>query len=490
MLGREKEAGTDMTTEKIKLGTRAKITPATALDTDRLLALAMERAPDPSVFETYSPFFWRVKASSDRLDFYHTRMRAGRNRTLGNFERGLKAGVSYQDSHNPYKNGWGQSLDGHTIKTDEVDPETGKPITEVWGDFYTLSGINLSGQNTDDFTAAIRAGVWRDVSVGFYASDIECGICGKQMMDWFSADGCQHVPGVEYEEEGQRRVAWAWINDGELAEVSQVYEGASPGAAVVKAEQMSMEGALDERARATVERRYQVRIATPDRTYALGGVPLIDREGTTMQRQKRQSEELEPQVLDGETQDDEELEPVVDTSAGETPTDETPEPVDEDTVIVDGTDEGAVDAELQDSEERAAPTDVLAGERARWAEHGIRLGTDPVKAVRALAQEIVRLRPLADDGKRYKDDLIADTIASGVAAYGKGFDEEQYRGILAKLDLDGILTMKRTFDARADEMLPTKRVTVEDADEEGVRPETTKTKRGGARKLDPARHRA
>ena len=504
-----------MTQEPIRLATRAKITRAEGIDADKMLALAKASAPDPSVFGSFAPLFWRVRASSNRLDFYHTRMRPGRTKTLGNFERMLKEGVSYQNSHDWTRNGWGQSLDGRTITTDEIDREIGEPVVEVWGDFFTLSGLSLEGQHTDHFGAAIRAGVWRDVSVGFFASDIECGLCGKQSFEWWKEDGCTHIPGVEYElatGEGDtiRAVAWAWINDGELSEVSQVFDGATPGAAVAKAEQMSLEGQLPEETRAKVERRYQVRLATPQRRYTLGGLPLIERGGEqdmALKRgiTKRAVEDETPITPDG----DEET-PITPIDSGdetpegeETPvtpgegegTEEPPEIGDE-TVITDPATEEEPEGDEEDGErglEHPAPAtapagDVLAEERARLRGTGIDLGRDPVKAVRALASEVLRLRPLADDGKRYRKDLESETLAAGARAYGPKFHEERYRGILAQLDLEGIRELRDTFNARGDQQFGGGRQTIEDAEDSGTdeEPVNGKTKR----QLDPDRFKA
>lgn len=494
-----------MQREPIRLGTRARITRAVGIDTEHMLELARATAPDPSVFDEYAPLFWRVMASSNRLDFYHTRMRGGTGKTLDNFVQGLKRGVSYQDSHDPTKNGWGQSLDGRLLVTDEYDPEIGEHITEVWGDFFTLSGINLSGQSTSDFGAAIRAGVWRDVSVGFFATDIECGLCGRQVYEFWSDDGCPHLPGLEYElhtDSGStvRKVAWAWINDGELSEVSQVYDGASPSAAVVKAEQMSLEGMLPESERARIERRYQVRIAQPNRIYALGGMPL-DKEDEDMQRQQRTQDELTDQQLTNAPQDDDD-----ETRASEQDDQQHEElhEITEETVIEFSDERATTDDELDGMAQIEAEMltgeegqlDVLHEERQRWAEHGIRIGTSPVKAVRALAQEVVRLRPLADMGVRYREELIENTISEGVRAYGASFPSEQYRGILSKLDIDGIRTMRDTFAGKADQLFAGGRVTREEAEPEGTpeseRAATVTTKRGkrGSTKIDPTRFKA
>lgn len=455
-----------MTQERIHLGSRARVRAATALDTAKLLDLAKQRAPDPSVFDHFDPAFWQVRASSNRLDFYHTRMRPGRNKTLGNFKRGLDDGVSYLDSHNNRQNGLGQSLRGQLVRTEEIDPEIGKPIEEVWGDFFTLRGTTINGHRTDDFLANIGAGVWRDVSVGFFASDIECGLCGKQVFDWWADDGCPHFPGREYDIDGETVTAWAWINDGELSEVSQVYDGASPGAAVVKAEQMSAEGRLADSDRSFIERRYNTRIALPQRSYALGGIPLVNRKdggmGEIEERTIRTAEALDAAVEAEET----EIE-------AQEPESTDPEPADDDTVIE--------EPEAEEPEPERG-VDGLVELRARFAPHGIKLGRDPVRAVRALGDEVLRLRgvvaelePQAADGTRYRADLIDAVVRAGNRAKGETFQEERYRRILGGLPIEDIRAIGEDFGMEGDALFPGGRVTTETEERAPAPPASTIT---------------
>lgn len=456
-----------MAHEPIKLGTRAQVRAAKALDAQRLLELAKERAPNPDYLEVHPPAFWQARASSNRLDFYFTRMRPGKNRTLGNFVRGLKEGVSYLDSHDNRKNGLGQSLDGQLVKTGETDPDTGEEIVEVWGDFFTLSGVNINGHSSDDFIALIGAGVWRDVSVGFFASDIECGICGKQVFDFWAEDACPHFPGLDYEENGKKVTAWAWINDGELSEVSQVYDGASPGAAVVKAEQLSQEGMLDDQSRMRVERRFNTRIALPQRRWALGGVPLIDPRGGHMGKQIdeqiiRDAEELEVQT------EEEVIEEGIEDDATVVEFLEATEDEERDTALE------AVTDELLTTDE--GQLDVLAEERARLAPHGIKLGRNPVEAVRVLGDTILQLRTrlaeqesLAQIGKRYRDDLIEAAIQAGIRAKGDQFKADLYRSMLQGADIDTIRTVAEDLGAEGDALYPSGRVT-RDVEEQAPAP--------------------
>ncbi len=195
--------------------------------------------------------------------------------------------------------------------------------------------------------------------------------------------------------------------------------------------------------------------------------------------------------IDGEGEGEGDETPV---TPGEGEGTEEPPEIGEETVITDpDTDEeGEGEGDEEDGErglEHPAPaTDVLAEERARLRGTGIRLGKDPVKAVRALASEVLRLRPLADDGKRYRQDMESETLTAGARAYGPKFHEERYRGILAQLDLDGIRELRDTFNARGDQQFGGGRQTIEDAEDSGTdeEPVNGKTKR----KLDPDRFKA
>src|SRR4051812_47609407 len=64
----------------------------------QLTKLAREKALDPSIFddERFTPFFWTAEISNNRLDAYFTRMAPS---SLKNYSEDLKAGISFQDSH-------------------------------------------------------------------------------------------------------------------------------------------------------------------------------------------------------------------------------------------------------------------------------------------------------------------------------------------------------------------------------------------------------
>lgn len=91
---------------------------------------------------------------------------------------------------------------------------------------------------------------------------------------------------------------------------------------------------------------------------------------------------------------------------------------------------------------RATATEVV-GEEA-----------EPADALRQLATEVERLRPLADDGRAYRADLIDEALAEGVRANGEDFAEESYRGILERADIATIKRMRDDWKRLGDKRFP------------------------------------
>lgn len=513
---------------------RAKLEPVDQ-SYEQLLERAMAKAPRPEVFEEHEAAFWRAVVSNNELDFYGTAMMQP---SLDTYVNNLVDGVSYQDSHNWGKLGLGQSIYGEqTEKPSETVDIIGEPLREVHGTFMTLRGLELGGQSTDTFLAAIQSGTWRDVSIGFWASDVRCSICGKQSFEWWKEDGCTHIPGVEYKNEktGKMELAWGGVWDGRLLETSQVYDGATPGAQVsqviVKANALAEERMLDPGTIRAVEHRYQTRLRQPVSQFPVtsqmgdasisygaagtngagtwvspdgyqyrlvattgGSSVTINGEGSDMARKAKGQGEVADRAAiearlrasgvavageDGDTitleaidEDGQRLldeqgratvvleveDEAVTLSADED--DEGEDEIDEDTEIEAIADEDAEDEEEgddagdgdegDDDAERAARAaapveDVLAGERARLAPHGIKLGKNPVMAVRKLGDALVELRRQnaelakdADLGKRYRKDVVGQAIAEGVRAHGANFKQEQFRAMLETLTVEQV----------------------------------------------------
>lgn len=372
---------------------------------EQLLELARDKhAADPTVFDEFAPFFWEAEISSDRIDAYFTQMHES---SLRNYADDAAVGVSFQNSHKHWELGFGRSLSGAFIS----DPPS------VRAAFYTIPGLRLNEVSTDDLIRGVRAGIVKDVSIGFYGGRFICQVCGRDMFHDFD---CMHIPGIEYSVEdgkGKRnQLAVAWVKEARLAEVSAVYDGATPGAAILKAQAESQSGRITEQQARLIEQRYRLHL--PGKARSFTGVEIPKEEGRSMPPEN----------------------PVVEADEGQ---------------------------------ENEAGRMLTAIEKAlgNWGGSGSlsqRVGVtvqvaQEVERLRGQAKEqeteIARLKPLAEEGKQYRADLVSDALAEGVRAYGEGFDEPTYRSLLEAAPLSTVKRMRDDWGGIADKRFPGQRTT-------------------------------
>ena len=212
---------------------------------DETLALINRQAIEPVTMDEI--FTFSGICSNDRMDSYLTKMDPVT--TLKNYTEDLKSGVSLMPGHDISKNPFGRSYDAELITADAENE-----YNSVRGHWYILKDTVVNSENTNDTIRQIKAGILRDMSVGFGGSTMwyRCSSCGRDVMDW----ECPHFPGLE-DENG--RISFAWVMEARLREVSTVYKGATPGAFIDKARQFIGQGELENKAIARLEREYQVR---------------------------------------------------------------------------------------------------------------------------------------------------------------------------------------------------------------------------------------
>lgn len=199
-------------------------------------------------------FTFSGNCSNDRMDSHFTRMDP--MTTLRNYAEDLKSGVSLQEGHNVYVNPYGRSYDGEvTTQGDESGVSNA-----VRGSWYIMRGITANGNKTDDTIRQIKAGIVRDMSVGFAGGSYRCGSCGK---DLWNSD-CPHIPGLE-DENG--RMSFAWIVDARLREVSTVYKGSTPDAYIDKAREYMKQGQMELDKVHQLEQRFNVRLDDGSRSF-------------------------------------------------------------------------------------------------------------------------------------------------------------------------------------------------------------------------------
>lgn len=236
-------------------------------DTEALMTLVRANAADPTIFDESPPYFWSVEGSNTREDAYSTLMHSS---TLKNFADEATAGVSFQNSHRTDELGFGRTLQGRFIGAG------GNGVARMEADVFTTPGLNLNGVNTDDLIRGIRSGLVKDVSVGFYLGPdgfYRCNICNERLM----TNGCRHYPGVLYapeEKEGAALVkATASIHNAHLAEISAVYDGATPSAGVLKARWAMEAGTLEPEIARQLETCYRIKLPASHRAWAAGFIP-------------------------------------------------------------------------------------------------------------------------------------------------------------------------------------------------------------------------
>lgn len=370
--------------------------------TEPQLELIRAHVVDPTILDTHEPFVWQAQGSNQREDAYGTIMHRS---TLDNFAADATEGVAFMNSHRT--GGFIGSAElpmGRTFEGKVTGPSSNGP-TRFDATSYTLRGLNLNGLSTDQFIDGLRSGIARDVSVGFYGGEYRCSICDRDMLrDW----ECRHWPGRDYPKldskgnpvEGETVRAVAWIHNARLAELSVVYDGATPGCMVSKARRMAAAGEIRSDTIDWLEQRYRVKLPHPARTF--GGA------------------EITPPVQEVAT--------------------------------VELTPEQVASIRLMLTEAGQAPdADIPAAIRALVDENrGLRALPAEVERLTPFEEEVTRLRPLADEGRAYRTNLVQTALTEGKRALGDKFAEETMRGLLESVPLETVRSMTEAWTAIGD----------------------------------------
>lgn len=319
--------------------------------------------------------------SNDRMDSYLTKMDPVT--TLRNYSEDLKEGVSLLPGHDISKSPYGRSYDGELIASDLENVDV-----SVRGHWYILRDTVINGENTNDTIRQMKAGILRDMSVGFGGQSMwyRCSSCGRDVMDY----DCAHFPGLE-DENG--RITFAWVMEARLREVSTVYKGATPGAFIDKARQFVGQGELENKAIARLEREYQVRFdKDTSRSFF-----MPKKEGKALNF----LDELRTQIRENKLE------------------------------------KGKIyDLLTEEGEPFRQPDDVALRNE---------LGKDfsSVNAVRQLKKE-------AQQGRRYLADMVDSAVSSRVKAQGDTFNAESYRNMLTNWgDIDAIKEEADSYEKAA-----------------------------------------
>lgn len=238
---------------------------------DELFQLYLDNHAQNDDVKREELFFWTAEISNASMDSYFTRMAKS---SLANYAVDAREnrGVMFQDSHSRNELGVGRSLWGELVETGtppaKVKADEYFPV--VYADFFAVRGLQLGKMSTNDFILGVQRGVIADVSIGFKEGEgfqYVCSICGLDMWDW----DCRHVPGevvttIENPDDDpsqhrtREEIAFAWIENARLSEVSAVYDGATTNAMIVKATREHRAGRLQKDVRQFLESRYRFHI--------------------------------------------------------------------------------------------------------------------------------------------------------------------------------------------------------------------------------------
>lgn len=93
---------------------------------------------------------------------------------------------------------------------------------------------------------------------------------------------------------------------------------------------------------------------------------------------------------------------------------------------------------------------------------GATLDEHIIPMAEAIVRENSELKPLAEQGRQYREDLISTAMTEGVRAHGNDFKVDQYKRVLSSATLEDIKSITADFKKVADTVLPSGRQTVQE----------------------------
>jgi hypothetical protein len=394
----------------------------------------------PSSIDENPPFIVDGVVSDDTRDTYYTRMHPT---SLRNYAADAEAGAPLQDSHLDAYLPIGRSIAGRFIAGNKNRPAR----TEAT--IYIIPGLQLGKVPNDQVIKGISTGTSRALSIGFTGGWLRCVICGRD----YRRD-CPHFLGRFYVvndqdlagnsnavySRGQEVQAEAWVMDAHMAEISLVFAASNRSAALYKALEAARSGSLGDDDRYALESLYRMRLPRPARQFPVKGATSwrhVDSDGAGAPKEKGSVEEIS--ISESAYRALTRLVPGDDLRGTETP------------------------------EEAVA---LIAGRMAERAKrlHALELDLqsqkDRIAALEGASAELERIRPLAERGKQWHDQLVKDALKAGRRAIGEKFDEKRYAELLSHAEPDAIVQFTEDWARLSGETFGDGRRSVRDLDAE------------------------
>ncbi len=399
-------------------------------------------ARETSALNPADLFFFPAEISNQNLDSYYTKMAES---SLRNYAEDATNGVAFQNSHKSRELGIGYVINGEYVDNGSK---------KVLADIYSVRGLKLNADlDTDNFIKGVQTGMIRDVSIGFRGGPDykeSCNLCGNQYWSY----ECRHVAGMMYEmaddpnadptgQDTNEQLAFVWIENARLSEVSAVYDGSTPDAMIItKAMREERAGRLNQTVRMEIQKRFHIDLHEPRQAF-----PGSDRKG----KEERQVEKEENQERSENTMTDLEkaqadlieaqrLQRVAEIKATEAET----KLADETRKVTEA------EAEAETAKARVIELETAARSQAEGID-GIEI-TDDSKAedlMRSVKSKFDETKTVATQTVELREQAIEEALKSGVRAFGEDFDQDKKRGFLEKLTLAEITETTNDWEARA-----------------------------------------
>ncbi len=359
-------------------------------------------------------FIFPTVPSTDALDSYFWRQTI---QSLENFAKDASLGIAIMNSHRTGGFGkltelpMGRSFFGRVVPAqglyeDVVAGDLGQATFAVLSAAYMLRDHTPNDVNTDEIIRGIEGGTIFDLSVTFIPELARCELCGEDYYDYFA---CPHIPGVEYDE-GLCTIA---SENAHIIEYSTVFDGATPGSTILKAEFAAERGMLNRVQVGMLEERYKTKITSRKTLTVEEGIMTTKKDKTTDNKDDKDSKvRLSDADLEAEKIAAEKI-------AAESEEEQEEEEQETSTENVDA-EERSEDGSIDDKEEEEASRDTST-----------------------------ELQELAEIGRTYLVQLRKSVLESGTRALGAKFPRSLWEGLTQKMSVIELETAKADFDEQA-----------------------------------------
>jgi len=259
-------------------------------------------------------------------------------------------------------------------------------VLRAWA--YTIK------QGNEDLIAKIDAGIYKEVSIGFKISDLECSICGNSFFDY---ENCKHYPGREYTNQGVKSICHLRMKDPTDAyEFSLVSVPCNTDAQTTKGITLEKEERTKEK-----QNNEKYEKGSDDNTPSIFYAKISKRGEIGMKHIKNLIEKAK-----GEKSEVIEI-PVTD-----------------------------LEKDLNTYEE------------------AIQKAEDAEKEKKAAEDKVKELEPIANMGEQYIADMKKECVRLGKMAEGEAFNEGVMEKIFNRCDIEELKNFKSQYEKKLDEKYP------------------------------------